>query len=63
MDQFIIGVERVDGRIAYLRWDMWSAYKADATRYPSYDQAQEMARHWLGERSDVRFWCVERVEG
>jgi hypothetical protein len=63
MDYFTIGVVGIDGRIAYLRQNMWAAYKADATRYPSYEAAQEMARHWLDGQPDVQFWCVERVEG
>ena len=63
MSQFIIGVVRVDGRVAYLRWDMWSACKADATRYPTAEAAQEMARHWLSGLPNLRRWHIEQVEG
>jgi hypothetical protein len=62
--KFIIGVIRTDGKIAYLRQNMWAAYKADATRYPTWEAAQELAHHWLDGLPNVREWHVEQtVEG
>jgi hypothetical protein len=57
---YIISVTRTDGLTAYLREDMWSASKADATRYPSTDVAKEMGRHFLrGHTSElVRSWTI-----
>jgi len=61
MTKFIIGVIGTNGRISYLRLNMWAAYKADATRYPTWEAAQEMAQHWLGGARNVREWCIEQV--